>query len=162
MELLVHYLRNEVKELHENKVRILTLGDISKLPQSAQDEIQKARTLTEENKGLTVCIALNYGSRNEMIQAVRNIAESYKNEDISTLDEIDEECFGNHLYTAQIPDPDLMIRTSGEVRISNFLLWQLAYSELWFTDKYWPEFKSEDLVDAVLDFQNRNRRFGGV
>ncbi len=78
------------------------------------------------------------------------------------MDEIDEECFGNHLYTAQIPDPDLMIRTSGEVRISNFLLWQLAYSELWFTDKYWPEFKSEDLVDAVLDFQNRNRRFGGV
>lgn len=162
MELLVQYLRKEVQELHANKVRIRTIGDISRLPEEARREIENASALTEKNDGLTVCIALNYGSRNELLTAVKNIAKDYKKGAIDALDALDEAAFGSYLYTSGIPDPDLMIRTSGEIRISNFLMWQLAYSELWFTDKYWPDFKPEDLMDAIMDYQKRNRRFGGV
>lgn len=162
MELLVHYLRKEVNELHANQVRIKTLGDIQMLPEEARNEISKATELTKNNPGLTVCIALNYGSRKELIQAVKSVAEEYKDGTIAELDAIDESLFSSHLYTKDIPDPDLMIRTSGEIRISNFLMWQLAYSELWFTDKFWPDFKPADFVEAIVDYQSRNRRFGGV
>lgn len=162
MELLVTYLRKEVKELHANQVRIRTLGDLEKLPKDAQKEIAEATELTMHNSGLTVCIALNYGSRYELLQGIRAIASDFKEGQIENLEKIDEALFSSYLYTKDIPDPDLMIRTSGEIRISNFLLWQLAYSELWFTDKFWPDFKPSDLVEAIVDYQNRTRRFGGV
>lgn len=162
MELLVTYLRREVKELHANQVRIKTLGDLDKLPLEAQHEIAKATELTMHNSGLTVCLALNYGSRNELLHGIKAVANDFKEGRISSLEEIDESLFSTYLYTNEIPDPDLMIRTSGEIRISNFLLWQLAYSELWFTDKFWPDFKPSDLEEAIADYQNRNRRFGGV
>lgn len=162
MDLLVNYLRSEVKELHKNNVRIQTIGDIKRLPESAKKEIDSARELTKDNKGLTVNIALNYGSRDELVNGIRKIAEEYKSGLIDSLDDINQEKIDSSLYTFNTPDPDLMIRTSGEIRLSNFLLWQLAYSELWFTEKYWPDFKPNDFVDAIKEYQDRNRRYGGV
>lgn len=162
MELLVNYLRSEVKELHKNNVRIQTIGDIKKLPESAKNEIDLAKELTKNNIGLTVNIALNYGSRDELVNGIRKIAEEYKNGSIESLDDIDQDKIDSSLYTFNTPDPDLMIRTSGEIRLSNFLLWQLAYSELWFTEKYWPDFKPNDFVNAIKEYQDRNRRYGGV
>ncbi len=161
MNLLVYYLRNEIQELHGNNVRINTIGDISKLPQTALIEIESAQKLTEKNSGLTVNIALNYGGRLEIINAVKEICVKVVNQEIK-VEQIDEMYFSHHLYTKDIPDPDLVIRPSGELRISNFLLWQIAYSELWFSKIYWPDFNGKYLVEAILEYQGRDRRYGGT
>ncbi|WP_432665020.1 isoprenyl transferase [Wukongibacter baidiensis] len=161
MELLVLYLRKEIKDLHRNKVKINTIGDITRLPVKAVKEIEKAMLLTGENTGLTVNIALNYGARSEILNAVKNICRDVSNNALN-IEDIDENTISQHLYTKAIPDPDLLIRTSGEQRISNFLLWQIAYSELYFTEVYWPDFKPDHLVEAIIEFGQRQRRFGGL
>jgi len=161
MDLLVLYLRKEINELHRNDVRINIIGDISRLPQKAILEIEKATKLTLNNKGLTVNIALNYGARYEILGAVKNICQNVINNALD-VEDIDENTLSQYLYTKNIPDPDLLIRTSGEQRISNFLLWQIAYSELWFTEVYWPDFKSDHLIQAIVDYAQRQRRFGGL
>jgi len=161
MNLLVEYLRNEVEELHKNNVIINTIGDISKLPQVCQDELKAAFEKTKNNTGLTLNLALNYGSRDEIIRATKKIAEMVKNNEIK-LEDIDEKLISSCLYTSDMPDPDLLIRPSGEYRISNFLLWQIAYSEFWFSHIFWPDFKRNDLYKAIYDYQKRDRRFGGI
>ena len=161
MGLLVTYLSKEVKELHQNNVRINTIGDISQLPQKAVDALNESIELTKDNKGLTLNLALNYGSRNDIKNAIIDIAKNYKNGKIS-IEDIGEELIANYLSTKSIPDPDLIIRTSGEQRISNFLLWEMAYSEFYFTDVYWPDFSKEELRKSIYTYQNRDRRFGGL
>lgn len=161
MDLLVLYLRKEIGQLHKNNVKINIIGDVSKLPKKAILEIEKSTKLTMKNNGLNVNIALNYGGRSEIMMAVKNICQSVINKDFS-IDEIDERKFSNFLHTRNIPDPDLLIRSSGEKRISNFLLWQIAYTEIWFTDVYWPDFKAEHIYEAIEDFAKRKRRFGGI
>ncbi|WP_432400500.1 isoprenyl transferase [Wukongibacter sp. M2B1] len=161
MDLLVLYLRKEIKELHKNNVRINTIGDINRLPMKTINEIEKAILMTKGNTGLTVNIALNYGAKAEILNAVKNICKKV-GENTLTIDDIDEKAFSQYLYTDTIPDPDLLIRTSGEQRISNFLLWQIAYSELWFTEVYWPDFKPDHLFEAIIEFGQRQRRFGGL
>ncbi len=161
MNLLVVYLKSETKKLHANNIKVNVIGDISKLPSRAQKELQHTLDLTANNDSMTVHIALNYGSRDEIVKAVKSIALDAKS---GTLDveDIDAEMLSGRLYTADVPDPDLMIRTSGEVRLSNFLLWQLAYSEFYFTDIFWPDFDGDALEAAIEVYQNRHRRFGKV
>lgn len=161
MQLLIQYLKKEIQELHNNNVKIKTIGDISKLPSDAIAEIHSATTLTKNNTGLTVIIALNYGGRDEIIKAVKEICLKVIDNDLS-IEQINEKIFSEFLYTKDVPDPDLIIRPSGELRISNFLLWQAAYSEFWFSDIYWPDFGYSELMRALLDYQNRERRFGGI
>lgn len=161
MQLLVDYLKKETMELHRNNVRINTIGDISRLPVAAQEEIQHAKEMTQNNTGLGVNIALNYGARDEMLRGVHRLLDDLAAGKIKRED-INEESYSLALDTGGIPDPELLIRTSGEHRLSNFLLWQCAYSELWFTDIYWPDFRGNDLVEAIKDYQNRERRFGNV
>ncbi len=159
MGLLVAYLKSETKKLHANNVRVNVIGDTTKLPKLAQQELNKTIELTSGNDGLTVHIALNYGSRDEIIRAVKQIAEDVKDGKVD-IDSIGEEMISDSLYTAGVPDPDLLIRTSGEIRLSNFLLWQLAYTEFYFTDVFWPDFDGDALESAIEVFQNRHRRFG--
>lgn len=159
MSLMLSSINKEVKSLHKNNVRLLAIGDIESLPKSNQLELKKAIEYTKDNTGLTLVLALSYGSRWEMLQAAKNMAIKFKNNDINE-DDFTELNFQNELNTKDIPDPELMIRTSGEMRISNFLLWQLAYAELYFTDKLWPDYRKEDLFEAIYDYQNRERRFG--
>ncbi len=159
MNLLVVYLKSETKKLHDNNIKISVLGDTSRLPKLAQNELKKCMDLTANNTSLTVHIALNYGSRDEILRAVKSISTDVKNE-LVRVEDIDESLFTGRLYTADVPDPDLMIRTSGEVRLSNFLLWQLAYTEFIFTDMYWPDFDGDALEASIEEYQNRNRRFG--
>lgn len=161
MNLLVEYLRKEVEELHRNNVIVNAIGDISKLPQICQDELKKAFEKTKNNTGLTLNLALNYGGRDEILKAVKKIVQKVENGDIKT-DEIDEKTFSDCLFTASMPDPDLLIRPSGEYRLSNFLLWQIAYSEFWFSDICWPDFNRQHLYRAIYEYQNRDRRFGGI
>ena len=161
MNLLIEYLRSEIEELHQNGVILRTIGDISKLPEKVKREIAASREKTKSNTGMTLNIALNYGSRAEIIGAVRAIAEKAKNKDID-IDRIDEQMISDHLYTAGQPDPDLVIRTSGESRISNFLLYQIAYAELLFLDIFWPDLTCEEYKKALITYQNRNRRYGGL
>lgn len=161
MKLLIEYLRKEIKELHDNNVKIQTIGDISELQSEVIEEINKATIKTKQNDGLCVNIALNYGGRSEIINVVKEIVDKAKNNEIQ-IDEIDGTLIDSLLYTANVPDPELLIRTSGEIRLSNFLLWQCAYSEFWFTDIYWPDFRGEHLLVAISDYQNRKRRFGGI
>lgn len=161
MSLLVEYLRSELNELQKNNVIVNFIGDISKLPLPCQKILYESKKKTKNNTGLTLNLALNYGSRDEIIKAVKEISSEVKNGNIS-IDDIDEKTIENHLYTKGMPDPDLIIRPSGELRISNFLLWQMAYSELYFSNIYWPDFKPEDLYKAIYDYQNRDRRFGNV
>ncbi|ABW19060.1 isoprenyl transferase [Alkaliphilus oremlandii] len=161
MKLLIEYLRKEIAELHENNVKIQIIGDVAGLPKEVIKEIEKATIKTMNNQGLCVNIALNYGSRAEITDAIKKIAKMVENQEIQS-DDIDESLVHSFLYTAATPDPDLLIRTSGELRLSNFLLWQCAYSELWFTDVYWPDFTGEHLIMAITDYQNRKRRFGGI
>ncbi len=161
MKLLIEYLRKEIAELHHNDVKIRTIGNIVQLPDEVITEIDKAVTKTQLNKGLCVNIALNYGGRSEILNAIKEIGIKIENNEIH-IDEIDETLVESLLYTAGIPDPELLIRTSGEIRLSNFLLWQCAYSEFWFTSIYWPDFKGEHLLEAISDYQNRQRRFGGI
>ncbi len=161
MKLLVEYLKKEIEELHKQNVIIRTIGDLSAFPLRVQREIEKAKEKTAANNGLIMNIALNYGSRNEIGRALKTIAEKYKEQIISSEDFTDE-IIGAYLDTKGLPDPDLLIRTSGEKRISNFLLWQIAYAELYFTDVLWPDFRGEDLIKAIVDYQLRQRRFGGL
>lgn len=161
MKLLVEYLRNEISELNANGVVIKILGDTTKLSDECQKEINEAVELTKDNKGVVVNIAFNYGGRDEIIRAVKAVSKDIEKGIINT-DDITDDIFENHLYTKGIPDPDLIIRPSGEKRISNFLLWQCAYSEFWYSNVNWPDFKEIDLHRAIYDYQNRDRRFGGV
>ena len=159
MGLLRHYLRGEIAELHRNGVRLRVIGDRERLAPDIVTLIANAEELTQENAGVNLTIALSYGGRAEIVAAVRAIAAKAADETLP-LEEIDEDLISRHLFTADIPDPDLLIRTSGEQRISNFLLWQCAYSELVFTKTLWPDFGEADLVQAIADFGCRERRYG--
>ncbi|MEO9534067.1 MAG: isoprenyl transferase [Crocinitomicaceae bacterium] len=161
MDLLVTTIANEIESLNENEVRLNAIGNLNELPEKCQAELKRAIEKTSTNKGTCLILALNYSSKYEMKSAIKTIAEKYKNGEIELAD-ITDQLVSQHLYTADIPDPELMIRTSGEVRISNFLLWQLAYSELHFTPIFWPDFKKEDFYQAIYEYQNRERRFGLV
>ena len=161
MTLLLKTISVEVRELHKKNVRFTTIGDLEMLPRSTQKGILDGIEITKNNTGLNLCLALNYGSRQEMVAAVQSIADKVKNGDLDS-DEIDETIFSDALSTSDMPDPDLLIRTSGECRLSNFLLWQSAYTEIFMTDIYWPAFREDALMDAILDFQSRERRYGKV
>ena len=161
MNLLNTYLKKELKELHENNVKITTIGDIEVLPIKSLEAVNNAINITKDNTGLNLNIALNYGSRNDIKNAVVDIVKNCKSGKIDIKD-INEDMISNYLSTKSIPDPDLIIRTSGEQRISNFLLWELAYSEFYFTDVYWPDFNEEELRKAIYVYQSRDRRFGGL
>jgi len=161
MTLLLKTISVEVRELHKKNVRFTTIGDLEMLPRSTQKGILDGIEITKNNTGLNLCLALNYGSRQEMVAAVQSIADKVKNGDLDS-DEIDETIFSDALSTSEMPDPDLLIRTSGECRLSNFLLWQSAYTEIFMTDIYWPAFREDALMDAILDFQSRERRYGKV
>lgn len=159
MDLLAHTIKNELNELHENKVKINFIGDLTKLNKKLQKILNDAMEKTKNNTGVNLQIAFNYGSRNEMVNAVKKISKKVLNHEIS-LDEISEDIISNELYTGAIPDPDLLIRTGGEMRISNYLLWQIAYSELLITPQFWPEFDENSMSDAIWEFNNRQRRYG--
>jgi len=159
MKLLINSLKNELKTLQDNNIKLNTIGNLEKLPKSAQKELSEVIKKTENNSRMTLTLALSYGSREELITAIRNISSKVKNNIIS-IDAIDESIINQHLYTQNLPDVDLLIRTSGEHRISNFLLWQIAYAELYFTDILWPDFTEQDLYEAIISYQKRERRFG--
>ena len=155
MTLLVSAINKETKTLMDNNIRLSSIGDINKLPSKAQKELQEAITKTKDNTRMTLVLALSYSGRGEIINAVQNIIKDGKEPE-----EINETTFQQYLTTKSVPDPELLIRTSGEYRISNFLLWQIAYSELYFTDTLWPDFRRADLYKAILNYQSRERRFG--
>ncbi len=159
MKLLVHSLKSELKTLQENNIRLNSIGNLDKLPSSIQKELNEVIESTKNNNRMTLTLALSYGSREELLNVVKNISDKVKNNIIS-IDTIDESIINQHLYTHNLPDVDLLIRTSGEHRISNFLLWQIAYAELYFTDVLWPDFKENDLYEAIISYQKRERRFG--
>jgi len=161
MGLLKRYLRSELHTLLDNGIRFRVLGRMSELPDDVQEELQRAEERTSGNTGLSFNIALNYGGRAEITDAVRELFVELLN-DGRDPDLIDEPALAAHLYTAGQPDPDLLIRTSGELRISNFLLWQIAYAEIWVTDVLWPDFRRRDLLQAIGDDQKRERRYGGI
>lgn len=159
MNLLVEFVVKELDYLHKNDVKISLMGNIEDLPEKTKKEVKRSIELTKNNKKLHLNIALSYGSRNEIINAVKKVVEDCENNKIN-INEINEESFKNYLYTCEMPDPDLLIRTSGEIRLSNFLLYQLAYTEFYFTDVMWPDFNKEELLKAIVSFQNRKRRYG--
>ena len=159
MTLLLSTIKKEIKELHKNDVKFSTRGDISILPKGTVKGIKEGEKLTFDNSGLNLILALNYGSRQEIISAVNNIVYDVKKGSLDS-NSIDENIFSSYLDTNNCPDPDLLIRTSGELRISNFLLWQSAYTEMYLTNTYWPSFRENELFTAIVDFQNRERRFG--
>ncbi|MEQ8200179.1 MAG: isoprenyl transferase [Syntrophomonadaceae bacterium] len=161
MNLLVEFLHRELEELHRNNVQIHVLGDYEATPPKCQAEIHRALEVTRNNSGLVFNIALNYGSRREIVDAVRSISNRVLSGEIQP-DAIDEQLFSQFLYTAGMPDPDLLIRTAGEKRISNFLLWQVAYSEIVVSDVLWPDFTPDELHRAIREYQGRDRRFGGL
>ncbi|GAA0176894.1 isoprenyl transferase [Clostridium sediminicola] len=161
MKLLVDYLKNEFQELHENNVVIKSIGDINELPEECVRELNNSYQKTKNNTGLTLNLALNYGGRSEIVNAVKRIMEHAETTKINSW-EVNEMIISDHLYTRGIVDPEIIIRTGGEQRISNFLLWQCAYSEFWYTDKKWPDFDEAELHKAIYDFQNRDRRYGGL
>ncbi len=159
MELLVDTIRNEVETLNKNNIKLHVIGDMNMLPDFAQGEMNEALAFTSKNTGLNLVMALSYSSRWELVNAVKLIAEEVKKGDLQP-DAINQETLSQYLCTNNFPDPELMIRTSGEYRISNFLLYQLAYAELFFTPVRWPDFRKENLYEAIINFQNRERRFG--
>ena len=159
MELLINSLKNELNTLQENNIKLNSIGNLDLLPKSAQKKLEEVIETTKNNSRMVLTLALSYGSREELINAVKNISNKVKNNIIS-IDNIDESIINQHLYTRDLPEVDLLIRTSGEHRISNFLLWQIAYSELYFTDVLWPDFKENDLYEAIISYQKRERRFG--
>lgn len=161
MSLLLEFLRNAEKELDGSNVVIKVIGDINGLPGELQKEITRVEKLTSVNNGLVLNIALNYGSKFELLNAVKQIALKVK-ENKLTVDKINEKEFEKYLYTAGIPDPDLLIRTSGEQRISNYLLWQCAYTEFWFTKELWPDVNEKHIEEAIRAYEGRNRRYGGI
>ena len=157
MGLIVTYLQREVKEMNENNVRIRTIGDIEKLPQKAYDELKKSMDITKDNTGVVFSLALNYGFRDDLSHAIKNIMK-----DNIAIDDIDDDTVKKYLYTSYMPDPDLIIRTGGEIRLSNFMLYEASYSEFYFCDTLWPEFDEEELCKAIYEYQQRDRRFGNV
>lgn len=159
MELLVSTIRKEVATLDKNNIRLHVIGDMSMLPDYAREELKEAIEITHQNTGLNLIMALSYSGRWEILEAVKTIADEVGKGQLNPTD-INEQVFVQHLSTRHFPDPELMIRTSGEFRISNFLLYQLAYAELYFTEVAWPDFKKENLYEAILDYQRRERRFG--
>lgn len=161
MRLLVTSLRKELKTLNENNISLNAIGRVDTLPEKALKELREVIRKTSENDGMTLTLALSYGSRDEITTAVKAIASKVKNSIISP-EIIDESIINDHLYTRNLPDVDLLIRTSGEYRISNFLLWQIAYAELYFTDVFWPDFSEQHLLEALRSYQNRERRFGKI
>lgn len=161
MRLLIEFLDKKIDELNAKGVRICAIGDIDGLDTKVKEKLRFAERQTAQNTDVVLNMALNYGGRQEIVRAVKGIALACQNGDLDP-DDIDATCFSSFLYTAGQPDPDLLIRTSGEFRISNFLLWQIAYSEIWITDTYWPDFRKKDLLEAIVSFQGRDRRFGGL
>jgi len=161
MGLLVETLRKEIQKLVKNNIRFTVIGNIERLPLEIQKSVQEAIEMTQANTGLNLNLALSYGSREEIVHAVQSIAQKVKQGKLQPED-ISQETLQAHLYTAGLPDPDLLIRTSGESRVSNFLLWQLAYTEIYITDVLWPDFRENELLLAIEDYQRRERRFGKV
>ena len=159
MKLLFSTIKKEVQNLHKNNVRLLAIGKLDDLPQKSYQEIMEGINKTKENTGLNLILALSYGSRQELLRAVRRIVDRSKIDKIK-IDEINEDMISKELYTSEIPDPDLLIRTGGENRISNFLLWQSAYTEFYMVDIFWPEFREKELIKSIEDYQVRQRRFG--
>lgn len=161
MNLLLNYLKNAEKTLSGENVVIRAIGSRKELTEEIREQIVKTEKFTANNTGIVMNIALNYGGREEIVNGVKNVCRDIAEGSLS-LESLDEKKFSDYLYTAGQPDVDLLIRTSGEQRLSNFLLWQNSYAEMWFTDKLWPDFSVSDLHDAIIDFQRRGRRFGGV
>lgn len=161
MDLMVRTIASEIAEIHDNNIRLRSIGDQSKLPKSCREELNRGIEMTQSNKGFDLILALNYSARWEIIDAVKKIASKIDSGTLKPSD-INEDKFAEELCLSDVPDPDLLIRTSGEYRISNFLLWQIAYTELYFTDRLWPDFRRDDLYKAIIDYQNRERRFGQV
>jgi len=159
MELLVSTIDKEINTFMENNVQLNAIGDLAMLPEKCYAELSRAIKTTSVNTGLVLTLALSYSSRKEIVNAAKNIAAKVQSGELR-LEDIDEKVFENNLYTHDMPNPELLIRTSGEYRISNYLLWQIAYAELYFTQKLWPDFRREDLFEAILDYQKRERRFG--
>ena len=159
MKLLIQSLKKELPTFQKNEVKVNAIGNIESLPEKAQKTLEDVRELTKNNTRITLTLALSYGSREEIVNAIKKISKKVVNKALD-LEKIDENTINNHLYTFNLPDVDLMIRTSGEQRISNFLLWQMAYAELYFTDILWPDFRQEHFYDAIIEYQNRERRFG--
>jgi undecaprenyl diphosphate synthase len=159
MGLLVQTLKDEFEDMFKNNIKLNAIGDLDTLPNEVREELYSIIESTERNTGMTLTLALSYGGKQEIFKAVKEISDKVKN-DIICLDNFDDSVINDHLYTSNLPDVDLLIRTSGEKRISNFLLWQIAYAELYFTDVYWPDFSEVDLEKAIVEYQNRERRFG--
>ena len=159
MSLLINSLKKELPDFMKNGVKVNSIGAIESLPKKAQRVLNDVISQTKNNTDITLTFALSYGSREEIVNAIKNISKKVVNKELE-LEKIDENTINNHLYTFNLPEVDLMIRTSGEQRISNFLLWQMAYAELYFTDILWPDFRQEHFYDAIIDYQNRERRFG--
>ena len=159
MGLLREYLKKEIRELNEQNIRLAVIGRIQELPNPVVQDLEVALNETRQNTGLRLVLALNYGGRAELVDAVNSLLAKSHHNGTTT---VDEAALADHLYTRELPDPDLLIRTSGELRLSNFLLWQVAYSELWVTDTLWPDFTKKHLCQAIIDFQKRERRFGGL
>ncbi|WP_117881893.1 isoprenyl transferase [Aureibaculum luteum] len=161
MKILVSSLKDELETFQKNNIRLQTIGQTQNLPKKAQKELLEVIELTKNNTSMVLNLALSYGSREEIVNTIKNISKKVVNKQLS-IEEIDENIINNHLYTFTLPDVDFLIRTSGEKRISNFLLWQIAYAELYFTDVLWPDFRKEDFFKAILDYQCRERRFGKI
>ena len=161
MRLLLTTIRHEIKDLNKNNVRLMTIGNLNDLPDDAKKGMEEGLELTKNNSGLNLILALSYGSRNEILRMVKSITAKVMDGDISP-NKIKESDIISELDTSNIPDPDLLIRTGGEFRLSNFLLWQIAYSEIYVTEKYWPDFRENELLKAIEDYQSRDRRFGKV
>jgi undecaprenyl diphosphate synthase len=161
MKYLVHYLKTETPELNKNNVKLEVIGQIYRLPENVQEHLRKSIAVLSKNNGLTLIMALSYGGRTEIVDAVRNIAKKVKARELDPA-EITEEVFAQHLYTRNWPDPDLLIRTSGEMRVSNFLLWQISYAELVITPTLWPDFRKAQFYAALEEYHRRHRRFGGL
>jgi undecaprenyl diphosphate synthase len=161
MRLLRTYVRKELPMLVRNNVRLRVIGRLDQLPAPVRHDLEKAVRATEQNTGLCLNVALNYGARAELVDALRSITRAIKSDGLEESS-IDEQTISRHLYTAGLPDPDLVIRTSGEMRVSNFLLWQIAYAEIWVTPTLWPDFTKRELFEAIVDYQHRDRRYGGL
>lgn len=161
MKILVLYINSELNKLHSNNVKVKTMGDIDKLPEFALKEVKKAVNKTFNNTGMVLNIGLNYGGRDEIVLGIKKVFDDIKDQKI-TIEDLNVESFKDYLYTEGQPDLDLLIRPSGELRISNFMLYQAAYSEFYFSDVLWPDFKKKDLLLSIIDYQTRNRRFGGI
>ena len=159
MKLLFSTLKKEIRNLDDNNVRLTTIGNLEELPKETYKNILDGIEKTKSNTGLNLILALSYGGRQELIRAIKRISTRVRNSDLK-IDNIDEDLLNRELYTAKTPDPDLVIRTGGEYRLSNFLLWQSAYSELLISETYWPDFRESDLLNSIIDYQNRQRRFG--